>query len=286
MRIVVSRTFRWFALPLVLLAVLAVVAVRWLDQVNDAQELERDLRIHTGGSAGEDAYDLAHTLIEAGVSQEDAVDVAAALNYVGGDLRGDLSVARLLAVFEQASHGDARPSTDLMVVAEQLEVDSDGLRGFLNLVIQESIDRQVPVDVMAAGLYEHGFEYAHGCEVVERAPCSVEVVVELTLDRQHSDYERWGYTDCRLDTNVAHPGCLTFPDCADEYAFVHAAQDAEIEAWERARALGHEPGSAGWEEWTGAVSGSAQSSWDAHASCVAERYGEGNDAYKALVLLS
>ena len=280
------RNFRWFTPLLVLLVVFAVVAVYRLEKRDETEQLQPELRIRTGGSADEDARSPTQTVIMEGASQDDAVDVATTLIDVGGDLPGDLSVVRLLTIIEQVSDGDARLSTDLMRVAEQLEVDSDGLRGFLNLVIQESIDRQVPVDVMASGLHEHGFEYAYGCELVEQTPCSVEVVVELTLDRQHSDYERWGDTDCRLDTNVAHPGCLTFPDCAAEYALVRATHEAEIEAWERARALGHEPGSAGWEEWTNAASEIAESSWEAHETCITERYGEGNDAYKALVLPS
>ena len=77
---------------------------------------------------------------------------------------------------------------------------------------------------------------------------------------------------------------LTFPDCADEYAGVLASQDADMDAMHRATALGYEPGTAGWEKWTAATTETAQSSWDAHETCIAERYGEGLDIYKALVL--
>lgn len=279
------RNIRWFKLLLILLVVVAAVGLnRWVEEMYETEELERDLRIHTSRGADEDSLKLTRALIAEGVARADAVDVAATLSYVDGDSGGDMSMARLLAVFEQSAPEDARPSTDLMRVAEQLGVDSDGLWGFLNLIIQESFDRQVPADVMASGLHEHGFEYAYGCELVEQTPCPVEAVVELTLDRQHSDYERWGHTDCRLDTNVAHPGCLTFPDCADAYALARSAHDAEIDAWERAQALGHEPGSAGWKEWTKTASETAESSWEAHESCISERYGEGEDAYKALVI--
>ena len=104
------------------------------------------------------------------------------------------------------------------------------------------------------------------------------------LDRQQADYEQWGHVDCGPYINAAHPGCATFADCANEYAAALAAQDAELDAWETAMALGHERGSAGWEEWTAAVDEAAQSTWATHESCIAERYGEGVDAYKALVL--
>ena len=77
---------------------------------------------------------------------------------------------------------------------------------------------------------------------------------------------------------------MTFAACADEYALVLAAEDADLDAWETATGLGHEPGSAGWEEWTAATSETALSSWEDHETCIAERYGEGIDAYKALVL--
>ena len=137
---------------------------------------------------------------------------------------------------------------------------------------------------MVEGLREHGLEYARGLRTCRTGTVPVDVVVQLALDRQQADYEQWGYTDCRLDVNAAHPGCLTFAECADEYAAVLAAQDAEMDAWETATALGHEPGSAGWEEWTAATSETALSSWEAHETCIAERYGEGIDAYEALVL--
>ena len=271
---------------LVVLAVLAVlVALRLAQSIEDTQQLERDLRLHTGGDAGEDVYNLAQTLMTEGVPHEEAVDVAATLSYLGGDVFDDLRAARLLALFEQHAPTDARPSRDLVRVAEQLEVDSDGLWSFLNLVVQESYERETPADVMVEGLREHGLEYATGCELVEQAPCPVDVVVQLALDRQQADYEQWGYTDCRLGANAAHPGCVTFAACADEYAVVLAARDADLDAWDTARALGHEPGSAGWEEWATVTNETAQSSREAHETCITERYGEGFDAaYKALVL--
>lgn len=271
------------AVLLAALMVVALVGVHRLEERDEAQQLERD-HIHTGGRLGEDSLKLTRTLIAEGFAEVDAVDVAATLSHVGSDLLEDLITARLLAEFEQAAPPDARPSTDLVMVAEQLEVGGDGLRGFISLVFQKSVDRDVPLHVTAAGLREHGFEYSVGCELVGQVPCSVDMVVELTLDRQHSDYETWGYTNCRLDTNVAHPGCLTFPDCAEAYALVQTAHHDELRAWETARALGHEPGSAGWEKWTAHAGEAAQSSWEAHGTCVAERYGQGEEAYKALVL--
>ena len=281
------RYGRWLLSALVVLAVLAALrGADWLQSNEDAQPLERDLRVHTGSEAGEDAFNLAQTLMGEGVPHEEAVDVAATLSYVGGDVLEDLPTARLLAVIEQnASTTGANPSRDIVRVAEQLEVDSEGLWSFLNLVIQESIERQMPADVTVDGLHEHGFEYAFGCEVLEREPCPVDVVVELVLDRQKAEYEQFGRIDCRLRTNAAHPGCLTFAECAAEYAAVLESQDAELDAWETARALGHEPGSAGWEEWTAATYETFESNWEAHETCITERYGiDANDAYKALVL--
>ena len=179
---------------------------------------------------------------------------------------------------------DLFPSRDLVMAAEHLEIDGDGLWGFLDLVTQEGIDRQLPPEVLASGLSEHGLEYATSCELVEQRPCPVDVVVHLTLDRQQADYTQWGHVDCRSDNNIAHPGCLTFADCADEHAAALAAEDANFEASETARSLGHEPGSASWDEWTAATNEAALSSWEAHETCVSERYGDGMDAYKALVL--
>ena len=280
----VRRYGRWLISALVVLAALAALqAADWLQSNEDAQQLERDLRIHTGSEAGEEAFNLAQRLMEEGVPYEEAVDVAATLSYLGGYVLEDLPTARLLAVIEQnASTTEANPSRDIVRVAEQLEVDSEGLWSFLNLVIQESIERQMPADVTVEGLHEHGVEYAFGCELVEREPCPVGVVVELVLDRQQAEYEQFGRIDCRLRTNATHPGCLTFAECAAEYAAVLEAQDTDLDAWETARTLGHEPGSAGWEEWTAATYETFESSWEAHETCITERYGI--DAYKALVL--
>ena len=110
------------------------------------------------------------------------------------------------------------------------------------------------------------------------------VVPHLIGLRQQADYEQWGHIDCRLHMNAAHPACTTFADCANEYALVLATRDADLDAQNTARALGHEPGSAGWEEWTATTNETALSSWEAHETCIDERYGEGADAYKALVL--
>ena len=278
------RYGRWLISALVVLAALAALrAGDWLQSNEDAEQLERDLRIHTESEAGEDAFNLAQRLMEEGVPYEEAVDVAATLSYLGGYVLEDLPTARLLAVIEQnASTTEANPSRDIVRVAEQLEVDSDGLWSFLNLVIEESIERQMPADVAVEGLHEHGVEYAVGCELVKREPCPVDVVVELVLDRQQAEYEQFGRIDCRLRTNAAHPGCLTFAECAAEYAAVLEAQDTDLDALETAEALGHEPGSAGWEEWTAATYETFESSWEAHETCITERYGI--DAYKALVL--
>ena len=271
-----------------LLLVGVVVALRLLmhfTESHDADErVERDLRLRTGGNAGEDAYELAQTLIAEGVAQEEAVDVAATLSYLGSGALADLETARLLAHLEQNASAGAVPSRDLVRVAEQLEVGSDGLWSFVNLVSREGVERQMPVEPLVAGLQEHGLEYATGCELVEQRPCPVDVAVHLALDRQQADYEQWGHVDCRSDNNIAHPGCVTFAGCADEYAAALAAQDADSEASETARSLGHEPGGAGWDEWTAATNEAALSSWEVHETCVSERYGDGIDAYKALVL--
>ena len=94
-----------------------------------------------------------------------------------------------------------------------------------------------------------------------------------------------GHVDCGLYANAAHPGCVTFADCAGEYALALAAQDASNDDWATAEALGHEIGSAGWEEWTAAGNEAALVTWQAHEACVADRYGEDPvDALKALVL--
>ena len=269
---------------LVVLAVLAAVRLAdWAQRNEDAQQLERDHRLHTGSEAGEDASNLAQALMGEGVPHKEAVDSAATLSYLGGDVLEDLPAALLLAVIEQnASTTDANPSRDIVRVAEQLKVDREGLWSFLNLVIQESIERQMPTDVTVEGLHEHGVEYAFGCELVEREPCPVDVVVELVLDRQQAEYEQFGRIDCRLRTNAAHPGCLTFADCAAEYAAVLEAQDTDLDAWETARVLGYEFGSAGWMELTAVTYETFESSWEAHETCITERYGI--DAYKALVL--
>ena len=66
----------------------------------------------------------------------------------------DQRTARLLAVFEMQTPADAFPSRDLVMAARDLEVDADGLWDFLDLVTQEIIDRQLPPEVLAAGLRE------------------------------------------------------------------------------------------------------------------------------------
>ena len=275
---------RWLVPILVALAVLAAVrAVDWAQSNEDVQQLERDLSLHTGREAEEDSRSLARTLIGEGVPHEEAVDVAATLNYFGSDVLDYLPTARLLAAIEQsAPTTNVNPSRDVVRVAEQLEVDSEGLWSFLNLVVQESIERQMPADVTVEGLRVHGVEYAFGCELVEQEPCPVDVVVELVLDRQQGDYEQFGRIDCRLGTNAAHPACLAFADCAVEYAVVLDTHEAELDVWKTAEALGHEFGSAGWKEWTAATTGMAEWSWEAHETCITERYGV--DPHKALVL--
>jgi len=277
----VRRHRRLLVLVLVVLAVVALVRLE--ERIGYRQQVERELRLHRGREAGEDAFNLARALMGEGVPYEEAVDVAALMSNLSGDLRDDLPTARLLAVIEQsAPTTEANPSRDLVKVAEQLDVDSGGLRSFLDLVVEEGIERQMPADVAVAGLHKHGVEYAFGCELVEREPCPVDVVVELVLDRQQADFERFGRIDCRLGTNFAHPGCVTFADCAAEYSVVLDTHDAESDAWKTARALGYEPGSAGWEEWTAATTEMAERSWEGHETCVTERYGV--EPYLALVL--
>ena len=276
---------RWLVVLVVVVVVVGVVvAVRLLTDSNasrnEAEQLTADLARRTGGRAGEDAHELAQALIEEGVPMSDAVNIVA----LGDDVLADPRTAWVLARFEQNAPADAFPSRDLVMAARDLEVGGDRLWAFLDLVTQEGIDRQLPPEVLASGLREHGLEYATSCELVEQRPCPVDVAVLLTLDRQQADYEQWGHVDCRSDNNIAHPGCLTFADCADEYAAALAAQDADFGASETARSLGHEPGSASWDEWTAATNEAALSSREAHDTCVSERYGDGLDAYKALVL--
>lgn len=239
-------------LLLLLLVAGLVVSGRLLMQFNESratdEQVERDLRLRTGGKAGEDAYELARLLIAEGVPLGEAVDVAATLSFLGSGALADLETARLLARFEQDASADARPSSDLVGVAEQLEVGGDGLRSFVNQVSREATERQMPVEPLMAGLQEHGLEYAVGCELAEQQPCPVDMTVQLALDRQQADYEQWGHVDCRAADNIAHPACLTFPDCAAEYALWLAGHD------------------------------------EVHETCIANRYGEGIDAYKALVL--
>ena len=279
----------WFAktATVVLVVVGAVAALRLLTHmeqtVHTRQEIERDLRIRTGGGAGEDDYDVVQALMAEGVGREAAVDAAATLSYIDASALDGLGTARLLARFEQGAPAAARPSRDLVRVAEQLGVDGGGLWSFLDFAARESTQRRMPVEPLVAGLSEHGFEYAEGCEIVEQAPCPADAVVRLALDRQQSDYEQWGHVDCNLGRNDAHPGCLTFVDCADEYALALVAQDADLDAFKMAMALGHEPGSPDWHAWTDTAHDTARSSWQAHADCVAARYGEGMEAYKALV---
>ena len=138
--------------------------------------------------------------------------------------------------------------------------------------------------MILAGLSEHAYEYDGACEYVEGAACPLDVVVDLVSDRQQAEYEKWGHVDCLLDVNAAHPGCVTFADCASEYALALAAQDASNDDWATAEDLGHEVGSDGWEEWTAAGNEAADSTWEAHETCITERYGEGIEDYKALVL--
>ena len=166
------------------LVVGALLLVRCDENAKTAEQLARDLRRRTGSAANEGAYDLAQTLVAEGVSHEDAVDVAGTLSYLDGAPLDYLDEARLLARFEQQSLDDDSMSRRLVMAAEQMGVDSDGLRGFLNLVAQESTDRQMPVDPLVAGLLEHGFDYATGCELVEQAPCPPEVVVQLVVHSQ------------------------------------------------------------------------------------------------------
>lgn len=194
------RYFGWRTAVLVLLAVLGVVGSRWMDRIDDDRGLRQEIAIRTG-STDDDVFDLVKSLIANGAAEADAIDVVATVRHFGGDgvggggLAEDPGSIRLLAAIEQASDADSRPSADLMIVAEHLNVGSDDLWRFLNLVVQQSAERRMPLEVAVAGLREHGFEYAYGCEVVEGASCPVEASVALTLDRQQADYESWGRTD-------------------------------------------------------------------------------------------
>ena len=279
----------WRRIVLILVVVVAVIVVaRTLEQrseeANSASEIEVGLLRR--GVTGEAEQELAAALRGEGISAESAASVVHSLlvTFGGADL-SDLEVARLLAAWEDsdtAPHDDA--SRVLTQVADGLGVTREGLAGFVRSAAGEVYEREVPPAVILAGLSEHAYEYDGACELVEGASCPLEVVIEFVADRQQAEYEQWGHVDCGLEANAAHPGCVTFADCAGEYAVALAAQDASNDDWETAKALGHEPGSAGWEEWTAAGNDAVLSTWEAHESCIAERYGEGVDAFKALVL--
>ena len=266
-----------------------VVGQRLLTQANEdanrASEVERALERR--GLDQEAGTPLATALIEQGVSAETAALVVAALSdYDGGGVIGDLEAAQWLATWEETDTEPHDASSHVLIVeARNLGVTRDGLADFLRTVTGEQQQRQLPPAVVLAGLSEHTIDYAYACELVEGSPCSHDVVLDFVLDRQQVEYERWGHVDCRVKANIAHPGCVTYADCADEYAVLIAALDASNEDWATAESLGHEVGSDGWEEWTAASDADAAVAEEAHETCIAERYGEDPvEAMKALVL--
>ena len=269
-----------------------VVGARLLTQFSEAADRASEIEVSMGrgGVTGAGARDLATALIEQGVSVDAAGSVAAELraNFGGADL-GDLEAPHLLAAWEEAAPSAGAARVLGKVGAYQLGVTREGLADFVRTVASEQSRRQLPPAVILAGLSEHVIDYRAACEYVEGAPCPLDVVLDLVTttsrsDRQQADYEQWGHIDCDLDANAAHPGCVPFADCAGEYALALAAQDASNDDWATAEALGHEIGSAGWEEWTAAGNEAELVTWEAHEACVADRYGEGVDAFKALML--
>ena len=275
---------------LVLLAIVAVglaVGARLLTQANEeaneASEIEANLARR--GVTDEAERDLAAALRDQEITADAAANVVAALRATFGaaDL-SDLDAALLLAAWEETDttpHDSA--SRTLSQIANGLGVSREAFASFVRTVTNEVSTRQLPPRVTLAGFSEHAYEYNTACELVEGAPCPIDVVITLVSDRQQTEYEQWGHVDCLDAANAAHPGCLTFADCSGEYALALAAQAASNDDWETARALGHEPGSDGWEEWTAAGNEAVLATWDAHEACVTERYGEGVEAYKSLV---
>ncbi len=279
---------RWRLVVIAVVVVGLVVGERLLTQASEAADRASEIEVSMarGGVTGAGARDLATALIEQGVSVDAASSVVAALrvDFGGADL-ADLEAAHLLAAWEEAAPGVGAARVLGKVGAHQLGVTREGLADFVRAVTSEQRQRQLPPAVVLAGLSEHVIEYRSACEHVEGAPCPLDVVLDLVADRQQADYEQWGHVDCGLYANAAHPGCVTFADCASEYALALAAQDASNDDWATAEALGHEIGSAGWEEWTAAGNEAALVTWEAHEACVNDRYGEDPvDALKALVL--
>lgn len=279
---------RWPKLLAIAVVVIGVVvAARLLTQANEeanrASEVEVALRRSGLDQAAAGERDLAAALIEQGVSAEAAVGVVAALRNHGEGVRiGDSEAAQQLAAWEETETG---ASGALIVEARNLSVTHEGLADFVRAVTAEQQQRQLPPAVVLAGLSEHAIEYAAACELVEGSPCPHDVVLDFVLDRQQVEYERWGHVDCRVKVNAAHPGCVTYADCADEYAVLIAALDALTDDLATAESLGHEIGSDGWEEWTAVSNAAAATAEEAHESCIAERYGEDPiQAMKALVL--
>ena len=176
------------------------------------------------------------------------------------------------------------PSRIVDRTARWFDVGQDGLGDFLHTVDAEAYERSMPTHEVLVGVAEHGLRLALGCALVEEAPCPAEMVVALAAARQQADYQRWGSVDCRLDANVAHPGCWTFADCAVEYAATIAAEDSNFDVWETTSGLGHERGAAGWDTSTPETGDAFDLAAEAHKTCVTERYGEGPDAHKALII--
>lgn len=257
------------------------------EEANRASEIEVGFMRELGRAPVEAEQDLAGALIEQGVSAEVAISVVAALGIRdgGGDL-GDLEAAQWLVAWEEvdtAPHDDA--SRVLVGEADRLGVTREGLADFVRAVTGEQQQRQLPPAVVLAGLSEHTFDYSFACELVENSPCPHDVVIDLVLDRQQADYQQWGHVDCFAKANAAHPGCVTYSDCAGEYAVLLAALDESNADWATAEALGHEIGSDAWNEWTAASGETVDAAEEAHETCIDEHYGEDPiDAVKALVL--
>lgn len=278
----------WPKLLIVAVVVVGVVVgARLLIQANEeanrASEVEAALARRGLGQAAGNERDLAAALIEQGVSAEAAAGVVAALrNHGEGTGIGDSEAARQLATWEETETG---ASGVLIVEARNLGVTQEGLADFARTVTVEQQQRQLPPAVVLAGLSEHTIEYAYACQLVEGSPCPHNVVLDFVLDRQQAEFERWGHVDCRVNVNAAHPGCVTYADCADEYAVLVAALEASIDDSVTAESLGHEIGSDGWEEWTAVSSAAATAAQESHETCIDERYGEDPvEAMKALVL--
>lgn len=280
----------WRRIALLVVAVIAVIVVAGIleqrsEDADRASEIRADL--FGRGVTSEQSHELAAALRNDGISADAAAAAVAALRATFGaaDL-SDREAAGLLAAWEEsdtAPHDSA--SRTLSQIGSGLGATREGFAAFVRTVTDEVTERELPPAVILAGLSEHVYEYQLACELVEGAPCPLEVAIDLVADRQQADYGQWGHVDCLHDENVAHPGCVTFADCAAEYAVVITANETWMEAQRTASDLGHDFGTDGWLSWTAQAAATADQARNAHEACIDDSYGEDIvEAYKSLVL--